>query len=208
MSNYKKYFIQTVQANFPDHWKIMMQEVENHFELISVDTQFARTSHNPIDRRLDFCAYFLALIKTLETQGESFETIRNVCLETVKEYVRPKNKLQQFFRKLPPQLLTTRLASIFLKYFNKQVSKNSNPAGFIANIITNKQDTYGFGYGIDIVECGVCKLFQKHNRPQYASILCEVDAITSNFAGLELIRKGTIALGARKCDFRFKRIVK
>ncbi|MFI5156145.1 MAG: L-2-amino-thiazoline-4-carboxylic acid hydrolase [Chitinophagales bacterium] len=41
---------------------------------------------------------------------------------------------------------------------------------------------------------------------KYASILCEVDKVTSGLAGLDLIRTGTIALGAKKCDFRFKKI--
>ena len=35
------------------------------------------------------------------------------------------------------------------------------------------------------------------------SILCEVDEITSALAGLKLVRTGTIANGAKKCDFRF-----
>lgn len=57
----------------------------------------------------------------------------------------------------------------------------------------------------DILECGICKLFKKHNYEKYSSILCEVDEITSRLAGLKLIRTGTIALGAKKCDFRFKK---
>ena len=76
----------------------------------------------------------------------------------------------------------------------------------MASIIRGKDETYGLGYGIDIVECGICKLFQKHNYQQYASILCEVDEITSSLAGLQLIRTGTIASGASKCDFRFKKL--
>ena len=73
-------------------------------------------------------------------------------------------------------------------------------------MITDKKDTYDLGYGIDILECGICKLFQKHDAAKYASILCEVDKVTSGLAGLELIRTGTIALGATKCDFRFRKI--
>ncbi|WP_373549566.1 L-2-amino-thiazoline-4-carboxylic acid hydrolase [Haliscomenobacter sp.] len=81
-----------------------------------------------------------------------------------------------------------------------------HPDGFLANIITDKAETYGFGYGVDILECGICKLFKKHNYQRYASILCEVDEITSKLAGLQLIRSGTIANGAKKCDFRYKKI--
>lgn len=111
---------------------------------------FAATSHNPIDKRLDFSSYFLSLIKVLHLQGEIFDSIRKICLEVVTEYVRPKNKIQQLLKRLPPKLIHMRLASVFLKAFNKRVSTNSNSQGFVANIITDKQKTYGLGYGIDI----------------------------------------------------------
>ena len=181
-------------------------DINTHFRNISPDTQFARTSKNPIDKRLDFCAYFLALIKTLDEQGESFEAIRRICLEVVTAYVSPKNKIQQVFKRLPVKLMNTPLANIFLPAFHRKVSKNSNVDGFIANIIIDKEETFGLGYGIDILECGICKLFKKHNYEKYASILCEVDEMTSSLAGLKLVRTGTIANGAKKCDFRYKKI--
>jgi hypothetical protein len=39
--------------------------------------------------------------------------------------------------------------------------------GFIATIITDKKETLGLGYGVDILECGICKLFNKHNYQKY-----------------------------------------
>jgi len=183
----------------------IIAHMEKNYSSISIDTAFARTSKNPIDRRLDFCAYFLALIKTLDARNESFETIRRICLEVVLEYVRPKNKFQAILKRLPAKLANTWLSTLLFKKFHARVSTNSSPEGFVANIITDKSETYGLGYGFDILECGICKLFKKHNYSKYASILCEVDEVTSGLAGLKLIRTGTIALGAKKCDFRFKK---
>lgn len=207
MNDYKKYFSQSIRSHFPNGSDKIIADTDNHYKNISIDTAFALTSRNPIDKRLDFSSYFLALIKTLDERGESFDTIRKICLEIVTEYVRPKNKIRKFFKRLLPKLTNTRLGQILIKSLHKRVSVNSNPEGFIANIITDRQETFGLGYGIDILECGICKLFKKHNYEKYASILCEVDEITSGLAGLKLIRKGTIAYGAKKCDFRFKRDV-
>ncbi|MEO6282370.1 MAG: L-2-amino-thiazoline-4-carboxylic acid hydrolase [Dyadobacter sp.] len=207
MDNFKKYFLQAIRKHFPENSDQLVAEMENHFSHISKDTRFAATSKNPIDRRLDFSAYFLALVQTLDELGENFEKIREICLEIVIDYVKPKNKFQQFLKKLPPKLIGTRVAGLLLKVFSKRVSQNANPDGFIANIITDKNETYGFGYGVDIIECGICKLFKKHHYEKYAAILCEVDKVTSGLAGLDLIRTGTIANGADKCDFRFRRIV-
>jgi hypothetical protein len=205
MDDYKKYFIKFIKINYPKEFSNIIADTENHYNIISVDTAFAKTSKNPVDRRLDFCSYFLAFIKTLDDKGETFENIRKICLQITIEYVQPKSKTQEFFKRLLPKLTNTWFGQILIKAFHKRVSVNSNPDGFIANIITDKQETFGLGYGIDIIECGICKLFKKHNYTKYASILCEVDEITSGLAGLQLIRTGTIANGATKCDFRFKR---
>jgi len=205
VANYRKYFVAGIRKNFPGHSDTIITKTNIHYKIISADTSFAARSANPIDKRLDFTGYFLALIKTLDEQGENFETTRKTCLEIVTEYVKPKNKLQQLVKKLPAKLIKTKLATYFIKAFNKRVSRNSSPDGFIANIITDKKETLGLGYGVDILECGICKLFKKHNYQKYSSILCEVDHITSDLAGLKLVRTGKIAMGAKKCDFRWVR---
>jgi hypothetical protein len=203
MNNYRKYFIRSIRVNYPTNYKDIIHLVDTHYSVISKDTKFALTSKNPLDKRLDFCAYFLGLIKALEVKGETFENIRNICLEIATEYVRPKNLLQASLKRLIPKLANTWLARYVYKSLNKRVAHNENPNGFVAQVVTGKQETNGFGFGIDILECGICKLFQKHNYHKYSSILCEVDKITSGQAGLKLLRTGTIANGATKCDFRF-----
>lgn len=204
MKDYRKYFIRSVKNHYPAAFEKIISDKDSHYRIISKDTTFAKTSNNPMDKRLDFSAYFLALIKTLDERKEEFEAIRKICLEITTAYVQPKSKLQEYFKRLLPKLTNTWPGQILIKVLHKRVSVNNNALGFIANIITGKQETYGLGYGIDIIECGICKLFRKHDYSKYASILCEVDEITSGLAGLELIRSGTIANGARKCDFRFK----
>jgi len=206
MNDYKKYFVKGIKDNFPNEFETIIANTDKHYQYISVDTKFAAASPNPIDRRLDFSSYFLALIKTMNEKGEDFDSIRKLCLEIVTEYVKPKNKMQQLLKRIPAKLMGTWFSKIFIKAFNRKVNNNPNPGGFVANIITEKQETFGLGYGVDIIECGICKLFQKHNYQKYASILCEVDEITSGLAGLQLIRTGTIANGAKKCDFRFKKV--
>jgi L-2-amino-thiazoline-4-carboxylic acid hydrolase len=205
MKEYRTYFTKSIRQRFPAASEQVIARTEHHYAIIAIDTQFAATSANPIDRRLDFSAYFLAMIKALDERGESFAAIREICLEIVTEYVRPKNWFQRFLRKLPPKMVSTWLGQSLIRKLHKRFSNNTHPDGFIAHIITDKQETYGLGYGFDILECGICKLYHKHDSKKYASILCEVDEVTSGLAGLKLIRSGTIANGAHKCDFRFQR---
>jgi len=203
MDTYKNYFVKAIKDNYSINSDLLLAEIEKNFEYISGNVNFAATSSNPLDKRLGFCGYFLALIKTLDEQGETFETIRRICLIITTDYVRPKNKIHLVLKRFPAKLSHTWLATVFLKMLHKRVSKKGHPDGFLAQIITDKKETFGLGYGVDILECGICKLFKKYNYEKYSSILCEVDELTSHLAGLNLIRTGTIALGATKCDFRF-----
>ena len=94
MKQFKKYFAASLRTRYPSNAESLLIELDKEFQLLLPDVKFAATSSNPIDRRLIFCAYFLALIKVLDNHGESFEQIRVVSLEIVKEYVRPKNGFQ------------------------------------------------------------------------------------------------------------------
>ena len=99
---------------------------------------------------------------------------------------------------------------IVLTIHNRQydVTKwaKAHPGGFRAAILSNKAETLGFGYGINMLGCGICKLFSKHGYERFSPVLCEVDYLTSDLAGLKLVRTGTIANGAAMCDFRFEKI--
>src|SRR6187549_2987248 len=110
MANYWKYFNRAIRRNYPAQAGEIIATVESEYIKVSVDTKFAATSKNPMDRRLDFCGCFLALIKTLDKRGEDYETVRRVSLEIVTDFVRPKNKLQAFVKRIPAKIIKTWLA--------------------------------------------------------------------------------------------------
>lgn len=201
---FRKYFDRELQLRFPGHHESVRREVESRYRAILPDVCFARSSPNPVDRRLDFSAYFLATILTLEARGEDFASIRNVCLAIVREYVRPKSPWQRWLRRVPVTLIRTPLRRILVRILRAKIQKKGHPDGFLVHIVTGADETFGLGYGFNVVECGICKLFQKHGAARYTAILCDVDELTSGFAGLDLVRSGTIARGAPVCDFRFR----
>jgi hypothetical protein len=205
---FRKFFVKAIEKHFPSDALSTVGELDQRFEVLSLDTKFASRSSNPIDRRLDFVACFLALIQTLENRNQSYEQIRNICLEITYDYVSPRNAFQRWMKKLPVKFVGNSISRPLIRIFHNKVSKLGHPDGFRAGIITDKKQTYNLGYGFDIFDCGICKLFQKHRAEKYATILCEVDKVTSSLAGLELIRTSTIAYGAEMCDFRFRRLEK
>lgn len=205
MQAYKKYFDEALRLNYPEKAAWYIRETESLFDRIRKDLHFASYSKNPMDKRLFISGYFLAVIQLLDREGKSMEEIRKLVIGIASEYVRPKNKWQAFLKRLPAKLINTRLAAVIFKKMDRRISRRSHPDGFRVRVITGKEETLGFGYGVDILECGICKLFARHGFSKYASLLCEVDYITSSLAGLRLVRTGTIAIGADRCDFRFKR---
>lgn len=203
--SYKKSFTKIIQKKYPLEHQNILKAIQKQSSLISQEVGNLSNTGNPLDKRMDFAIYFLALIQTMETKGLDYETIKQLSLEITYDFVKPKNKFQSWLKQLPPKLAGTLIADLILDFFNKKINKQAHPQGFVARIITDKKETFGLGYGIDIIECGICKLFNKFETEKYVPILCEVDKVTSDLAGLELIRNQTIAEGADKCDFRFKK---
>ena len=204
MRKHFPFFHEALRKYYPDKAKTLIASLHTTYNEIKPDISFSIRSANPIDKRMDFAASFLALVKVLDKQGVSVEKVREISLYIANNYVQPKSLLSARMKKVPVKLARTWLGRWLIHYLKKKVAKAAHPDGFAADIITDKSVTFGLGYGVDITECGICKLFEKHQYKQYSSILCDVDYITTSLAGLEMIRKGTIATGAKKCDFRYK----
>lgn len=202
--SFKKHFHRALHQRYPAQAETLVSELEARYAVLKQEVAFAKKSPNPVDRRLDFTACFLGLVQVLEKKGESFEKIREICLEITHEYVRPKNAVQAWFKRLPAKIIPTPLGSLLTRFMQKKTQRLGHPDGFLVKIVTDPAQTFGLGYGIDILECGICKQFQKHGMQRYATILCEVDKLTSALAGLEMHRSGTIANGSKCCDFRWK----
>lgn len=62
-----------------------------------------------------------------------------------------------------------------------------------------------FDWGIDYVECGIVKFLRAQGSPELAPYLCLMDLPTFSKAGAGMTRTSTIASGADRCRFRFKK---
>lgn len=205
MQKFRKYFHGAIQKEYPQQATQLIADIETSFKRIQPDVRFAKTSKNPVDRRMEIAAFFLATIEVLDKSGEPMERIRAVLLGIANEYVRPKNAVHRMLKKLPVQLIDSWFGRFLIHQMKNKVSQRAHPDGFSVRVLTDKTETLSFGYGIDILECGICKLYTKHGLQKYTHLLCEIDHITTSLAGLTMHRSGTIALGASKCDFRYER---
>lgn len=206
MKKIRKELLKILRIEFPLEYKELDSAINNEFSLIKKDIVFAKDSKNPMDKRMPVSAYLLAVIKTLNNKEVEYENIRKLILEIANELTKSKNTIHGIFKSLIPLFLTTFVARILLIKINKKSKQHHQKDGFLINVLTSKEETLGFGYGVDILECGICKLFSKHKYERFVPILCEVDYLTSSLSGLQLLRKGTIANGSKICDFRYKKL--
>jgi hypothetical protein len=205
MGKFRKYFHEAIRKEYPQRAARHIADIETSFKRIQPDVEFAKTSKNPVDRRMEIAAYFLATIEVLDKAGTPLEKIREVLHGIAHELVRPKNALQRMLKKLPVQMIDSWLGKFLIRQIQSKVSQRAHPDGFAVRVLTDKNETLGLGYGIDILECGICKLYTKHGMQKFTPLLCEIDYITTSMAGLTMHRSGTIALGASKCDFRYEK---
>lgn len=205
MDKLKTHIKQTILDEYPHLGNRLHEKINHRYESIVTEGRFNFEVHNPFDKRLDISAYLLAFVMILDEQDESFETIRSICLNAARAYAKPKNKFTAWLKQLQGWFVGVSFVQFLFTKMNPRMMRNPNSDGFIAQVVTDKDETYGLGYGVDILECGICKLFARYDYQNYAPILCEFDKILAEIAGLELVRTGTIANGANKCDFRFKK---
>jgi len=205
MAIFKPYIKKHIYQQFPFVAPKLMTMIDEEYALVKRNVDFAHHSVNPLDKRLDLAAYILSVIIILDEQGIAYDQIKSIILNVANEYVKPKNALHAWWKKAKVNLLSQPYMHWFLDKFDTKVSRKGHPDGFVAHIIQKRKSDNEFVFGFDILECGICKLFNRYNYGHYVHILCEVDFITSELAGLTLHRSGTIASGAHKCDFRFEK---
>jgi len=73
---------------------------------------------------------------------------------------------------------------------------------WVVDVLPGNED-YDLGY--DYHECGVCKLCTDEGCPELAQYMCRLDFFLAEMMGMKLERTGTIAEGAKLCDFRYSK---
>lgn len=206
MKRIKRQLLRLLRTEYPTQADALIVAIDQEYLCVEKDVAFAKKSKHPMDKNLPIAAYLLAIIKVLDHNKFDLPNIRKLILELAHQYARPRNRVERYLKSLAPALLTSTVGRYLLRRIDRQLKKSLLADGFLIDVLTSPEETLGFGYGVDIRECGICKLFAKQQYQAYAPLLCEVDYITSSLAGLQLVRRGTIANGAAKCDFRYRRI--
>jgi hypothetical protein len=100
-------------------------------------------------------------------------------------------------------LATSPLMAPLVRWLLQRSREGMARAGFAADFVEGQPGA--FTYGLDMRQCGIRALFAEEGAAAFARQLCRIDFLFSGANGLELVRTGTLAAGASRCDFRFRR---
>lgn len=154
----------------------------------------------PFTRFITYTAMWLAIYRVMQARGKTAEEAGGLFFRIsgtiLKAY--PAFVVRMFGR------------NIFTRRYQQNLQKRAAesqlrqyPDDYVYAYVPG--DGVNFDYGVDYVECGGCKFLAKQGAPDLAQYICPVDIIYSELFGWGLTRTMTLAEGAAKCDFRFKK---
>jgi len=143
---------------------------------------------------------FLAMYRVLKTQGWAVEETGRLIYRIGEAFVKtyPRFVTRFMGRRIFSQ---TYIAGARRRALESQ--QNPHPGGWVAVFVEGDGET--FDYGVDYLECGICKLLAGQGAAELAPYLCVPDVFYSEAFGWGLRRTQTLAEGRGRCDFRFRK---
>lgn len=145
-------------------------------------------------------AWFLAMYRVLKVQGETLEEVGQLIYEVDRAFLKAYPRfLGRFFG----YMTFSRRYVRRLRQRAAESHQRRYPGGYVYTFVEGDGET--FDHGVDYVECATCKFLQQQGASELGPYLCVADVLYSEMLGWGLIRTKTLAEGADKCDFRFKK---
>jgi hypothetical protein len=155
---------------------------------------------NPLAKRHGINSLFvMALDDVFMEVKASYSQLKKSVLSIYKEM------LQTFFESEVQQLEKSEDPwGAFIEWTKKGNKANYDNEFF--KVLEVQQDNKSFGF--DIQRCFYFDIFREAGRPELGPILCEYDSILSNYLEkwIKFTRYETIALGDKRCTFRYERL--
>ena len=145
-------------------------------------------------------SWYLAAYRTLQRYGVTLEEAGQLIYKMGEANLRA---IPPFGHRLVRHVWFNRLLRNRIKKRAAVSQLRKHPADFVFSYIEG--DAGGFDYGIDYTECANCKFLKAQGAMELAPYACAIDKAASEILGWGLTRTMTLAEGAEKCDFRFKK---
>jgi hypothetical protein len=179
----------------------ILDEIKVRIELLIPELPYiGGKKNNFYSEALISSAFYLPMFLVLEREGYSIRDLARVRLEI----------LEFMSKSLSPRERNPDSSSFFSKdrdEVRKQNAKKSQlrryPEDWVFEFVEGND--HDFDFGVDYIECGIFKYYEKLGVERFAPICCLCDYPNFHRLGIGFKRTQTIACGASSCDFRFIR---
>ena len=182
-----------------DEVERIIQQTQDEFCALLPRLPYIGGKQNPLTTNLVACSWFLALYRVLQPRGLSDDEIGDLVYRVAEEWVKSSPR---WIGRLQGLLVKTPLLRIVFGRISRQSQRRKYPGDFVVQFVPG--DRHNFDFGLDFTSCAIHKFFQAEQAGHFAKYMCRIDYLTTGFKGIELMRTGTIATGADKCDFRYR----
>ena len=188
-----------IEAYFGENAIALTAETRREFE--NLIPQFPYIGgKQPHTEFIIFTGMLLAVYRVNKAHGKTAEQTGEMVFEMSKAFL---NSFPTFLLRLLMPLNFSRRYLDLIRKGAIESQKRKYPEGNVIDFI--ESDGVSFDYGVDYLECASCKFLAKQGAPEIAPYLCPVDILFSEALGWGLTRTTTLAGGADRCDFRFKK---
>ena len=175
-------------------------DARQEFESLIPEIPYIGGDDNDLTDELSQATMALALYRAMKRRGIAVEESGEVLIRTVEamvaSYPKPLARAIGFYGMSGFGQRRTRRAAL-------ESQERVYPADWVFSFVEGDGDE--FDWGIDYTECGIVKFFRAQGAEELAPYMCLADYPMSEAFDTGLIRNTTIAGGAERCDFRFKR---
>jgi hypothetical protein len=194
------FFQQALRTRFTkDEVERIIQQTQDEFRALLPRLPYIGGKQNPLTTNLVACSWFLALYRVLQPRGLSDDEIGELVYRVAEEWVKSSPR---WIGRVQGLLVKTPLLRIIFGRISRQSQQRKYPGDFVVHFVPG--DGRNFDFGLDFTGCAIHKFFQAEQAGHFAKYMCRIDYLTTSYKGIELIRTGTIANGADKCDFRYR----
>jgi hypothetical protein len=145
-------------------------------------------------------AWALAMYRVLQRSGESVEEVGALAYQVSQVYIQAYPAL---LRRVAGYLTFSRHRLRRLQKGAVESHQRRYPGGYVYDFVAGDGATFDFG--VDYIECASVKFLNAQGACELAPYICPTDILYSQAMGWGLMRTTTLAEGAERCDFRFKK---
>jgi hypothetical protein len=175
----------------------LRREMMTKFETLLQDLPYIGGGANALTDNLFESATALAFYRVMQVHGRSLDETGEMIYRSVESQMTANPMLS-----VAGRMSTSKMAQDRFKGEAEQSQQRQYPGDWVFNFIEGEEQT--LDYGIDYIECGICKYFKDQNAAELTPYLCLADFPVSQALNTGLVRTTTLARGGDRCDFRYK----